>query len=604
MQYFLKIIFLLNPKEKKRLLLLFFLSVIMAILDIVGISSIMPFFAVLANPTLINTNNILNKTYNYFNFSTNNEFLLFAAIFAFITITISLIFKAFNTYALNRYTRLTNARVSSSLLKIYFEKPFPWYTTVHRPYLINNISSIVGNVISGGLQSILIITTQSILSFAILITLFIANSEIAIILGIIFSIIYSIIIYFTSNILNNLGKDRVKASQDMLSRLNEIFSVYKSIKISNLEEFYGKQYEKPLYRNAKIHSYIDILSILPKFFIESISIGLMLIIIIFLLSNNSESFAEIVPLLSLYAFATYRLMPSLQKLYSGINSFKFSWPSIDLIYSEFKDSRKKKDSKVKTKSKFDNLNQISFKKNIVLKNIHFQYPGSDFQALKGINLDIKKNNIIGLVGETGSGKSTTIDIISGLLRAQKGAFEIDGKNISSIDIKSLQNSIGYVPQQIYLNSSTIMENIAFGVESKNIDIKLIERASKIANLHNDVINMPEGYQTNVGDLGIKLSGGQCQRVAIARALYHRPEILIFDEATSSLDNFTEEAVINSIINLKNEITIIMIAHKLNTIKKCDNIYLFKNGKIVDEGKFRDLKLRNKFFQRMSEIEKN
>ena len=605
MQYFLKIIFLLNPKEKKRLLLLLFSSVIMAILDIVGISSIMPFFAILANPEIINTNKILNKTYNYFNFTTNNEFLLFAAIFAFITIIISLIFKTFNTYALNKYTRLANARVSSSLLKIYFEKPFSWYITVHRPDLITNLISIVGNVISGGLRSVLIIATQGILSFAILITLFIANSYIAIILGITFLIIYSIIIFFTANILNNLGKDRVKANQEMISKLNEIFSVYKSIKLGNIEDFYSKKYEKPLYKNAKIFSYIDILSILPKFFIEAITIGIMLLIIIFSLSNNSESFAEIVPILTLYAFATYRLMPSLQMLYNGINSFKFSWPSIDLIYSEFKNARKKKPSKVKIKSKFDDIQKITFKKNIVLKNIHFQYPGSDFKALKGINLDIKKNTIIGLVGETGSGKSTTVDILSGLLNVQKGTFEIDGKDINSVDIKSWQKSIGYVPQQIYLNSSTIMENIAFGVEFENINMELIKRASKIANLHNDVINdMPEKYQTNVGDLGIKLSGGQCQRVAIARALYHRPDILIFDEATSSLDNLTEEAVMNSIINLKNKLTIILIAHKLSTIKNCDNIYLFRNGKIIDEGNYTDLKSNNKFFQRMLKLEQN
>ena len=605
MQYFLKIIFLLNPKEKKRLLLLLFSSVIMAILDIVGISSIMPFFAILANPEIINTNRILNKTYNYFNFTTNNEFLLFAAIFAFFTIIISLIFKTFNTYALNKYTRLANARVSSSLLKIYFEKPFSWYITVHRPDLITNLISIVGNVISGGLRSVLIIATQGILSFAILITLFIANSYIAIILGITFLIIYSIIIFFTANILNNLGKDRVKANQEMISKLNEIFSVYKSIKLGNIEDFYSKKYEKPLYKNAKIFSYIDILSILPKFFIEAITIGIMLLIIIFSLSNNSESFAEIVPILTLYAFATYRLMPSLQMLYNGINSFKFSWPSIDLIYSEFKNARKKKPSKVKIKSKFDDIQKITFKKNIVLKNIHFQYPGSDFKALKGINLDIKKNTIIGLVGETGSGKSTTVDILSGLLNVQKGTFEIDGKDINSVDIKSWQKSIGYVPQQIYLNSSTIMENIAFGVEFENINMELIKRASKIANLHNDVINdMPEKYQTNVGDLGIKLSGGQCQRVAIARALYHRPDILIFDEATSSLDNLTEEAVMNSIINLKNKLTIILIAHKLSTIKNCDNIYLFRNGKIIDEGNYTDLKSNNKFFQRMLKLEQN
>ncbi|NBN99621.1 MAG: ATP-binding cassette domain-containing protein, partial [Flavobacteriia bacterium] len=216
--------------------------------------------------------------------------------------------------------------------------------------------------------------------------------------------------------------------------------------------------------------------------------------------------------------------------------------------------------------------------------------------LKDISLTIPCKQIVGIIGATGSGKTTLVDIISGVLDPQKGSLEVDNKIIGKKNIKSWQQLIGYVPQKIYLSDTTISNNIAFGVDRKNINQEAVERAAKIANLHEFIINeLPEKYETTVGERGIRLSGGQCQRIGIARAVYNNPQLLIFDEATSALDNMTEHVILEAIKNLRNKITIILIAHRLNTVKNCNTIFLLEKGKLVLQGKYDDLKRQNKIF---------
>ena len=241
---------------------------------------------------------------------------------------------------------------------------------------------------------------------------------------------------------------------------------------------------------------------------------------------------------------------------------------------------------------------ISLNKEIILKNIFYEYPNASRTALKNINLSISSNSIVGLVGETGSGKTTAVDIILGLLEPQKGTLEIDGKVITKQNSRSWQRSIGYVPQHIYLSDDTIAANIAFGVDSQDINIAAVEKAAKIANLHNFLVDeLPKKYETIIGERGIRLSGGQRQRIGIARALYHNPSVLILDEATSALDSLTEKAVMDSINKISKDVTIIIIAHRLNTIKKCDKIFLLEKGQIKNEGTFEELININENFRK-------
>ena len=267
-------------------------------------------------------------------------------------------------------------------------------------------------------------------------------------------------------------------------------------------------------------------------------------------------------------------------------------PALDSLHDDLK--------KLKPDIQNELEDTIIIKKNIILKNINYHYPNSERTALKNINITIPVNNTIGLVGATGSGKTTTVDIILGLLEAQKGTLEVDEKIINKYNRKSWQKSIGYVPQHIFLADNTVSANIALGVRTKDIDQESVEYAAKIANLHDFVINeLPFRYETTIGERGIRLSGGQRQRIGIARALYHKPKVLVLDEATSALDTLTENAVMEAVHSSENKITKILVAHRLSTVRKCDKIFMFDKGELKKEGTFDELIKKSDDFRESS-----
>jgi ABC-type multidrug transport system fused ATPase/permease subunit len=289
----------------------------------------------------------------------------------------------------------------------------------------------------------------------------------------------------------------------------------------------------------------------------------------------------VLPAIALYAFAGYRLMPAIQKIFMSITTLRVTGPAITSLYNDLK--------KLNLKIDQNQNNDFFFNKSIKLNNIFYSYPKSSRTALKSVDLTIPAYASVGIVGETGSGKTTVIDIILGLLEAQKGVLEVDGKIINNENRTAWQSLIGYVPQQIYLADTSVSENIAFGLDVEEINHENVERAAKIANLHEFIINeLPSQYQTTIGERGVRLSGGQRQRIGIARALYHKPKLMIFDEATSALDNTTERSVMEAMYNEDYKTTKILIAHRLSTVKKCDKIFLFDKGELKHEGNYQDL----------------
>jgi ABC-type multidrug transport system fused ATPase/permease subunit len=306
--------------------------------------------------------------------------------------------------------------------------------------------------------------------------------------------------------------------------------------------------------------------------------------------SQTGDFNSALPILSLYVFAGYRLMPAMQQIYYSSTQLTFVIPAIDKLTSDIKN--------LKPLNINHDKGVVSLNKEIILKNIFYEYPNASRTTLKNINLSISSKSIVGFVGETGSGKTTAVDIILGLLEPQKGTLEIDGKVITKKNSRSWQRSIGYVPQHIYLSDDTIAANIAFGVHSQDINMVAVEKAAKIANLHNFLVDeLPKKYETIIGARGIRLSGGQRQRIGIARALYHNPSVLILDEATSALDSQTEKMVMDSINKISEDVTIIIIAHRLTTIKKCDKIFLLEKGLIKNEGTFEELMNINENFRK-------
>ena len=591
MQTLKKLFYILTPHERKRAIFLLIMISIMALLDMIGVASILPFMAVLTNPSLIETNLILNsmfQTSSIFGVESNQQFLFVLGIFVFVLLVISLVFKALTTYAQVRFAQMREYTIGKRLMEGYLYQPYSWFLNQHSADVGKNVLAEVSIVISKGITPLIELISKGMVTIAIIILLILADPKLSLIVGFSISISYIIIYYLIRNYLSRIGNKRLENNRIRFLSISEAFGATKEVKVAGLEQTYIKLFSDSSKICAKSLASSQMIAQLPRFFLEAIAFGGIMITVLFM-TAKSGSFISSAPIISLYVFAGYRLMPAVQMIYASLTKLTFVGPSLDKLSDELKNLKP-------INEKYRN-GVLSLKQSISLKNVDYSYPNSSRTALKNINLNIPAKSIVGLVGSTGSGKTTTVDIILGLLEVQNGTLEIDGKVITKQNLRSCQRSVGYVPQHIYLSDNTVASNIAFGVEPKDINQNLVEKASKIADLHNFVTKeLPNQYQTTIGERGVRLSGGQRQRIGIARALYHNPQVIILDEATSALDYQTEKAVMDAVNKLSKNITIILIAHRLNTVKRCDKIFLLEKGELINEGTFEELIDKDKNFR--------
>ena len=590
MKPFTKLLYFLNPNERRQAVLVLFMSLLTALLDTIGVASILPFVAVLSNPSVVETNTLLNTIFlNSINFGVENsqQFLFVLGVFVFLVLISSLIFKAITIYIQLRFVQTCQYSISKRMTEKYLSQPYSWFLNRHSSDLGKTILSEVSHVVANGIRPLVELVSKSLITITIIILLLIVDVKLALMVSFSLGGAYFLIFYLTQKYLSQIGQLRLFKNQLLFKSISEAFSAIKEIKVDGLEQIYVKRFSDPAKTFAQTTTSFQLIGQLPRFVLEAIIFGGILLIILFIMSQTG-SFNKALPLISLYAFAGYRLIPALQKMYASIAQLKFSSSSVNKLYDDFKN--------LKFINQNENQEIMSFDKKINLKNISYNYPNSSKASLRNINLSISSKTTVGFVGATGSGKTTTVDIILGLIEAQKGTLEIDGKIITKKNVRAWQQSIGYVPQHIFLSDDTIAANIAFGIESKNINYKTVEEVSKIASIHNFIsTELPEKYFTTIGERGVRLSGGQRQRIGIARALYNNPKLLILDEATNALDNLTEKAVMDAINNLKKDITIILIAHSLSTVKNCDKIFLIESGKLKNEGTFEELIKTDKDF---------
>ncbi len=583
MQTLFKLISLLTPYERKRAGLLLIMMIIMALLDMIGVASILPFITVLTNPEVVQTNSILNKMYeisNIFGVENNQDFLFALGILVFTILVTSLMFKALTTYAQLRFVLMRGYSISKRLVYGYLHQPYSWFLNQNSNDLGKNILSEVDRVIGGGIQPFMNLISQALVTTAIVILIIISDPKLALIIGLTLGGAYGALFYFIRRYLNRIGKIRLKFNLIRFKLVGEAFSASKEIKVGGLEDIYIQNFSDAARTTALTQASAAAINLLPRFFLETIAFGSILLIILYMMAQTGN-FNNSLPIISLYVFAGYRLMPAVQQIYASLAKLTFVGPSLDNLNKDIKNFKPIEENCDQKISSFDKM--------ITLKNIRYNYPNALRTALKDINLNISAKSTVGLIGKTGSGKTTTVDIILGLLEPQKGTLEIDGQVVTKRNLKSWQRSIGYVPQHIFLSDDTVEANIAFGIDPKKINEESVIKASKISNLHDFVIEeLPKQYQTKIGERGIRLSGGQRQRIGIARALYHSPKVLILDEATSALDNQTERVVMEAVNNLSKDITIILIAHRLGTVKKCDKIFLLENGRLKSEGTYEEL----------------
>lgn len=587
-----KLLSLLTNHERMRGALLLCMIVMMAFLEVLGIASILPFMAVLANPDLIETNRFLRAAYIYLTFTDYQNFLFALGVSVFILLVFSLGFKALTNYAQLRFTLMREYSISKRLVERYLHQPYSWFLSRHSADLGKNILSEVGTVINLGFIPMMNLIANSAVATVLLILLILIDPKLALIMGLTLATAYAIIFNVTRRFLSRVGLERIKANQGRFTAVSEAFGAFKEIKVSGLEQTYVQRFSDPAEIYASHQATAMIINQLPRIALEAIAFGGMLLVVLTLMAQ-SNGFASAIPIIGLYAFAGYRLMPALQHIYGAVTQLRFTGPALDALHADL----------MSLQPTHQNQSEISIKFNqsITLNRVNYCYPNSLQPVLKNLSLCIPARHKVALVGATGSGKTTMVDLILGLLEPQAGTLEVDGQAIvDSKDIKAWQRNIGYVPQQIYLTDDTVAANIAFGLNSQDIDLSAVERAAKVANLHEFVSNeLPQQYQTTVGERGVRLSGGQRQRIGIARALYHNPQVLIMDEATSALDNLTEEAVMEAVHNLGSEITIILVAHRFSSVKACDTIFFLEKGELKAQGAFDELIQINQSFRSMA-----
>ncbi len=583
-----KIFFLLTPQERKNSILLLVMILVMALFDMIGVASILPFMAVLSNPGLIETNLILNKIFqvsNLFGVTDSKEFLVMLGFMVLLFLVVSLSFKALTIYAQVRFSEMRHYSISRRLVESYLSQPYSWFLNQNSSDLGKNILSEVDQVVGNGITQLIEIIARGTIITGLITLLLIVDPKLAIIVGITICGIYGLVFIFLGKYLNRIGEQRLKNNEIRFKVISEAFNASKEVKVGGLEQTYIERFSKSAQAYARISSSAQVIKQMPRFFLEAIVFGGILLILLYLMTKTG-GFNNALPIMSLYVYAGYRLMPAVQQVYASYTQLSFVNSSVNKIHDDL--------NKLKIFNSNSNKESIPLNKEISLKNIFYYYPNSSRTTLKNINLTIPAKSTVGLIGATGSGKTTTVDIILSLLEAQKGSLEVDGQIITNQNSSSWQRSIGYVPQNIYLADDSVAANIALGVKPEEINLQIVEKVSKIANLHKFVIDeLPKQYSTIVGERGIRLSGGQRQRIGIARALYNDPKVLILDEATSALDNLTEQAVMDAVNNLSKNITIILIAHRLNTVKNCDIIFKLEKGELIGQGTFDELIKDNK-----------
>jgi ABC-type multidrug transport system fused ATPase/permease subunit len=589
-----KLVDLLTPKERVQAQLLLGMILIMALLDAIGVASIMPFMAVVTNPGLIETNALLSTLYKVMGSPSQRDFLLVFGILVFIFLLFSLIFKALTTYCQLRFNLLREYSIGKRLVEAYLHQPYSWFLSRNSAELGKNILSEVNTVITNGMIPFTTLIAQSAVACALLLLLLIVDPLLAICIGVVVCGAYSLIFKFISGALNRLGLNSLEANSKRFMVVSESFSAAKEVKIGGLETTYINRFADSAEIYAKHQSTNLAIVSLPRFALEAIAFGGMMLMALYLMVKGA-SLSDALPVISLYAFAGYRLVPAFQQIFGSLSQLRITGPAINALHADL--------STLKCSPIRDTPNTpISLKQSITLNDIHYAYPNAARLTLNGISLNIPAHKVIGLVGSTGCGKTTTVDLILGLLESQQGTLCVDGQEINSTNIRQWQKMIGYVPQQIYLADDTVASNIAFGVDKKDINQDAVTRAAKIANLHDFLMHdLPDGYETKVGERGVRLSGGQRQRIGIARALYHNPQVLILDEATSALDNLTELAVMEAINKLRHDITIILIAHRLSTVKECDQIYLLDKGQVIAQGDYDYLRQSSTVFQEIAMV---
>lgn len=574
---FTKLGYIFTAKDKRKIAILLVAVVIGSFLELLGVTIFMPFINIISNPQTIQRTWYLKLFYDGLHFSSTKNFMIALSCAIIAIYLIKNIYLIVEKNCIYKFSYSTQMRLSTRLLETYMKEPYTFHLNKNIASLQRTIQEDTGRFMQVVLY-FMELATELVVCLTLGIYLLFVSKSITIIVVSLLVVFVGTFLACTRRYSNQLGRDNQAYQGKIYQWMNQALGGIKEIKILERDSFFIDEYQKYYAKFARGLRLSRTISILPKYLVEAVAITGLLIAIIVKMTFGDADIAYYIPQLTVFAVAAFRLMPSVGRINEYATNMLYAFPSVDLIYKdlvEIEDYVEKQDHEVAEKWNLKNA--------IEVKEVTYYYPDTEEPVIDGASLTIQKGKTVAFIGASGAGKTTMVDIILGLLVPQKGVVMADEINVHEKP-KTFHAQIGYIPQVIYLSDDTIRNNIAFGIKEAQIDEAAVQAAVEKAQLTEFINSLPHGLDTIVGDRGVRLSGGQRQRIGIARALYHDPEILVLDEATSALDNETESAVMEAIDHLQGLKTMIIIAHRLTTIRNVDKIYEVGEGKVRERSK--------------------
>lgn len=564
---------ILEPRERKLLLLLVPPTMLVALLEVLGIASLAPFIALLSEPERFMKHRVLRWAYTTFGFTSLDDLFFCVGLGILLLLVISNTTAAATMWATLRFVWMRSASLSTRLLRGYLHRPYAFFLERNVADLLRKSLADVQAMSLDVMLQMMSLVSRLFGIILISITLFIIEPVLAAGAIIAFGGIYGGLFMFSRRRATRAGKARAAADIRRFKIAMEALNGAKEIKLYRLEDASAARFRRAAVESSTNAVNHQTLSLLPRYALETVAFGGVLAMMLYLLKTR-HSIAGALPLLGIYAFAAVRLLPALQGVFAAFNSLRFNSTIADVLVKEFATSPVILD---------DGGANLPFEREVRLEDVCFSYASAERPILKNISATLKRGEWVGFVGPTGSGKSTLVDIVLGLLEASSGTVTIDGAPLTPEVRRAWQAQTAYVPQQMVFIDDTVAANICFGVPTDQIDHVKLERVARVAQIHDFITcELPNGYQTGVGDKGIRLSGGQRQRLGIARALYREPRFLVLDEATSALDGATESAFFQALRADLEGVTVVSITHRLTTTRNFDRVYRLESGEIVGE----------------------
>jgi ATP-binding cassette, subfamily B, bacterial PglK len=579
-----KLYALFHKRDKIRIVLLLILTTIGSLFEVIGVGVIPGFIATIAVPEKIAAVPVVHSISQYLGIETSTDLLVWGGVGLVVFFVCKNGYLAFLHYYKLKLLHNTNVKLSNQLFLEYLHAPYTFHLERNSSELLRNVKKETMNILNGVLYPLMNMLMRVIVLIGIFALLLYVEPFLSIITLFVLSLTGILFLQFTKKTIRRYGKEVLQHRKMVTLNVMQGLGGLKESRVLHRERFFYSKFSYNIVRMALASRYQKYVSKLPHLVIE-IVIVLGFLGITFSFIMQGRDIATVIPLLALFGMAAMRMMPAIKEVVSEYTNIQYNIFSIDPVYDDL--MLLSRTNRVTKKKIGTEEPPLRFQNSIELKNVTFTYPNSPTPAVENINLTIDKGTAIAFVGPTGAGKTTLVDIILGLLEPDSGSICVDGVDIHR-NIMQWQKNVGYIPQFIFMLDDTIRQNIAFGLDEDQIDDEKLKQAVSIAQLDEFVYSLPNRLDTRIGERGVRLSGGQRQRIGIARAIYNDPQVLIMDEATSALDNLTEKYFIEALERLRKDRTIIIIAHRLTTVRNCDRLYYIKKGKIDASGTYDEL----------------